>query len=59
MKRSFWVAIVLVVSRQVPYNQCLVTATGEKHVRVLEAGCERSHPRIRLIVSFFADYWTN
>lgn len=48
MKRSFGVSIILIIPRQVPHDQRLVTATREKHVGVLEAGCERCHPKILL-----------
>ena len=44
MKTSFWVSVVLIISCQIPYDERLVTATGEKHVGVFEAGCERGHP---------------
>ena len=35
VKRSFGVAVILVIPRQVPHDQCLVTAAREKHIRVL------------------------
>lgn len=54
METSFGISVILVISRKVPYDQCLITAAGEKHVGVFEAGCKRSHPRA--IVSRLCGY---
>lgn len=51
VKTSFWVAVVLLVSLQVPHYQGFVTAPREEHVGVLKCRCQRSYPGVKLFIS--------
>lgn len=51
VKTSFWVAVVLFVSLQVPHYQGLVTASRKEHVGVLKSRCQRCHPETKKFIS--------